>query len=72
MLLRYLDIKLVKPELLELILSHSSCDDQRQQLRDLLHTQVHLHTLSHIKLLRVFRILILNMYVYFEYKCNLK
>lgn len=40
MLLRYLDIKHVKPELLELILSHSSCDDQRQQLRDLLHTQV--------------------------------
>lgn len=39
MLLRYLDIKHVKPELLELILSHSSCDEQRQQLRDLLNTE---------------------------------
>lgn len=40
MLLRYLDIKHVKPELLELILSHSSCDEQRQQLRDLLNAEV--------------------------------
>lgn len=40
MLLHYLDIKHVKPELLELLLSHTSCDEQRQQLRDLLSTQV--------------------------------
>lgn len=66
MLLRYLDIKHVKPELLELILSHSSCDEQRQQLRDLLNAEVHLQSLLTYIKLRVFRVLMLNMYMYSE------